>query len=67
MLKKSLFSPAQPRCAKTHPSPSVVLPLESILNVAHSEDKLSCSLGWAGEKSYASGAFIGCGLAGRPF
>ena len=25
MLKKSLFSPAQPRCAKTHLSPSVVL------------------------------------------
>jgi len=25
MLKKSLFSPAQPRCAKTHLSPSFVL------------------------------------------
>jgi len=25
MLKKSLFSPAQPRCAKTHLSPSGVL------------------------------------------
>ncbi len=25
MLKKSLFSPAQPWCAKTHPSPSSVL------------------------------------------
>jgi len=25
MLKKYLFSPAQPRCAKTHLSPSIVL------------------------------------------
>jgi hypothetical protein len=38
-------------------------PLESILNVAHSENKLSWQLGWAGEKYYASGAFVGCGLA----
>ena len=41
--------------------------LESILNVAHLENKLSWQLGWAGEKNYASGAFIGCGLAEQPF
>ena len=35
--------------------------LESILNVAHSVNKLSWQLG-VGEKNYASGAFIDCGL-----
>jgi len=38
-----------------------------MLSVAHSEYKLSWRLGWVGEKSYASGAFIGCGLADRLF
>jgi hypothetical protein len=37
--------------------------LKSILNVAHLENTLSWQLGWAGENGYASGAFIGYGLA----
>jgi hypothetical protein len=32
--------------------------LESILNVAHSENKLSRQLGWAGKKCYASGYLL---------
>ena len=41
--------------------------LEHLLNVAHSESKLSWQRGMAGGKVYASGAFIDCGLADRAF
>jgi hypothetical protein len=69
LLKKPVFSPARPESAETAslpsdaPYPMLRSPLERILNVAHSENKLSWQLGWAGEKGYASSAFIGCGIA----
>ena len=55
MLKKSPFSPAQPRRAKTRLFPSSVL--GSSKSSTYPTRRTSCpgSLGWAGEKWYASG------------
>jgi hypothetical protein len=41
--------------------------LARILTVPHLENKRLGSVGWAGEKCYASGACSACGLAGQPF
>ena len=55
MLKKSPFSPAQPRRSKTRLFPSSVL--GSSKSSTYPTRRTSClgSLGWAGEKWYASG------------
>jgi hypothetical protein len=69
----AITSPARPESAKTDSSPwNAPFPmhrsrLETFLSVVHSENKLAWQLGVGGWKSYASGAFIGCGLAERPF
>ena len=55
MLKKPLFSPAQPWRAKTRLAPGFVL--TSLRSSTYPTWETSClgSSGWAGEECYASG------------
>ena len=60
--KKPLFSPASTPGAGDAPFPCIVLASKVVLSLTHWRTSCLGSLGWAGEKSYTSGAFIGCGL-----
>ena len=83
MLKKTLFSPArpdgyllhppalslprQPFCPGTPLLPCVVLASNVSSHSPFGEHVVLAAQGGRGGKGYASGAFIGCGLADRTF